>query len=126
MTIEQKLKDYIIEKYGSVRQFVIQNDLVYGSVDSILRRGIRNATWDNVKATCNALKIDVDALADGEIVPAFRGMTDEYINICALTNSIKDDTKSFIIDGKQLTSAERAMLLTGLETAVTVIRSFRK
>lgn len=69
MTTEEKLKQFITNKYGSVRSFALQNDLAYSNVDSIIRRGIRNSTWFNVKSVCRALNISADDLIDGNIMP---------------------------------------------------------
>ena len=69
MTIEQKLKDLILKRYHSIREFTIAIDIPYTTMDSIFRRGIGNSSVTNVIKICKALRISVDALADGEIVP---------------------------------------------------------
>lgn len=69
-SIEEQLKQYIKDNYGSVRAFVLEKGLIYANVDSILRRGIKNATWNNVKTLCEALDISADELAEGRIMPA--------------------------------------------------------
>lgn len=69
-SIEEQLKQYIKDNYGSVRAFVLTKNLIYANVDSILRRGIKNATWNNVKSLCEALDISADELAEGRIMPA--------------------------------------------------------
>lgn len=125
MTIEEKLKDYILEKYGSIRQLSLTSGLKYTNIDSILRRGIKNATWTNVKSLCEALQLDVDALADGEIRPAFRSVQDAIINIDALAESTADETKLFCLDGNTLSNKEKAIFYTALKTAVEVIRKER-
>lgn len=69
-SIEEQLKQHIKDNYGSVRAFVLEKGLIYANVDSILRRGIKNATWNNVKTLCEALDISADELAEGRIMPA--------------------------------------------------------
>lgn len=69
MSIEDKLKIMILERYGSVREFTIKIGMSYSTFDSILRRGIQNSTVSNVIKICEALRISADALANGEIVP---------------------------------------------------------
>lgn len=71
-SIEERLKLYIKDNYGSIRAFVMKNNLNYANVDSILRRGIKNATWNSVKLLCDALSISADELADEKIVPIKR------------------------------------------------------
>lgn len=69
MTTEEKLRVYILSRYNSLREFTIDADLKYSTVDSILRRGIGNSSVGNVIKICKTLNISADALADGEIVP---------------------------------------------------------
>ena len=69
MNIETKLKEYILERYNSVREFTIKHDIPYTTVVSIFNRGINNSSVSNVIKICKALHISADALADGEIKP---------------------------------------------------------
>ena len=69
MTIEEKLKDYILERYSSVREFTTVADIPYTTVYSIFKRGVGNSSVTNVIKICKELGISADALADGEIVP---------------------------------------------------------
>lgn len=126
MTIEEKLKAYILEKYGSIRQFALQADLKYTNIDSILRRGIKNSTWTNVKTVCEALQIDVDALADEEIKPAFRSVRDDIISVDAFADMLKNGDKIFCIDARTLTAHEKAILTASLDTALSIIRNERE
>lgn len=64
--LEDKLKDYINEKFGSVRNFAMKIDIPYTTVDSILRRGIDNSNVGNVIKMCKALDISVDSLLDSK------------------------------------------------------------
>ena len=68
MTIEEKLKDLILSKYKSVREFTIVIDMPYTTIDSIFRRGVGNSSVSNVIKICKALGISADELADGKIV----------------------------------------------------------
>lgn len=68
--LEDKLKEIIIEKYGSVRQFAFKIDIPYTTVDSILKRGIDNSNVGNVIKMCKSLNISIDSLLDSkEIIP---------------------------------------------------------
>lgn len=62
--LEEQIKDLIIEKYGSVRQFAIKIDVPYTTIDTILRRGIDNSNVTNVIKICKALNISVDKSID--------------------------------------------------------------
>lgn len=68
MTIEEKLKDLILSRYKSIREFTIIIDMPYTTIDSIFRRGVGNSSVSNVIKICKALGISADELADGKIV----------------------------------------------------------
>ena len=69
MNTEDKLKDLILKRYYSVRDFTITHDIPYTTMHSIFKRGIGNSSVTNVIKICKALGISADALADGDIVP---------------------------------------------------------
>lgn len=75
MSVEDKLKYLILERYGSVREFTLKINMPYSTFDTILRRGIQNSNVSNVIKICKALGISADALANGEIVQESRGAT---------------------------------------------------
>ena len=67
--IENKIKDMIITRYGSLRYFCQKINVPYSTIDSILKRGIGKANVLNVIKICNALDISVDSLQHGIIEP---------------------------------------------------------
>ena len=64
--LENKLKEMIIDKFGSIRQFSLKIDIPYTTVDSILKRGIDNSNVGNVIKMCKALNISIDNLLDNK------------------------------------------------------------
>ena len=64
MSIEQELKQLMIAKSSSVRQFAIDVELPYTTIMSMLNKGIGNAGVNKIIKICDYLKIDVDALAE--------------------------------------------------------------
>ena len=69
MSAEDKLKELILKRYHSVREFTIAHDIPYTTIHSIFKRGIGNSSVSNIIKICKALGISADALADGEISP---------------------------------------------------------
>lgn len=67
--IDEKLKQYILSKYGSVQAFVNDTTLKYTTVLTILKRGVNNSNAQNVLEICRVLDISADELADGRITP---------------------------------------------------------
>lgn len=86
MTIEEKLKNLILEQYTSVREFTIKIDMAYSTLDSIFKRGIQNATLTNVLKICKGLHISADALANGDIEYQVLSMDDEHELIDIIIN----------------------------------------
>ena len=68
MTTEEKLKDYILTKYKSIRQFTIEIGIPYGTMAGIFKRGIDNSSVTNIIKVCRGLNISTDALIDGNII----------------------------------------------------------
>lgn len=64
---EDILREYILSKYKSIREFTIEANMPYSTVDSIFKRGLRKSSVDNLLLICKHLGISADALLDGEI-----------------------------------------------------------
>lgn len=67
VSVEDKLREMINDRYGSVRQFAIQTNLPYTTVLSILDRGVLNAKTLNVFKMCENLSINIESLKNGKI-----------------------------------------------------------
>ena len=67
MTREELLKECILTKYRSVREFCMQIDVPYSTVDSIFKRGIMVSSVSLIIKICDRLNIDVDELINGRI-----------------------------------------------------------
>ena len=107
MTTEEKLKDYILTKYHSIREFTLEIDMPYTTLDSIFRRGIGNAGVNNIVKICKALSISVDALAYGEIVavPKNRNAAPNSIEIVEVLDEVKEilsQHNGITLEGKPL------------------------
>ena len=67
MTIEEKLKNYILSKYKSIREFTIAVDVPYSTIDNMLKRGISGTGVSTMIKICDFLGLDVNDLARGRI-----------------------------------------------------------
>ena len=67
--IENKIKEIIITRYGSISHFCKKVNLPYTTVDSILKRGIAKANVLNVIKICDELNLSIDRLRHGIINP---------------------------------------------------------
>ena len=66
--IESKVKDLIIQKYGSVKSFSNKIKVPYTTIDTILKRGLLKSNVLNVIKICQELNIDINELPNGKIV----------------------------------------------------------
>lgn len=69
---EIRLKEIIIERYGSLKKFCEKIDMPWTTLDSILKRGVANSNITNVMKITRELGIDTESLATGFIKDAFR------------------------------------------------------
>lgn len=128
MTIEEKLKQLIIAEYGSLRQFTIQKDLAYTNVDSMLRRGIKNATWTSVKNLCKALGISANSLADEKIVPV-SDPEDTTKNLETMVLMARQNIQQFndlTINDQLLQENEIEVLMDALEIGIEIVKRNRR
>lgn len=68
--VEKELKNLILSRYKSIREFTAEINLPYSTVDSILKRGVNKAGINTIITICKALNIDTEKLADGIIEDA--------------------------------------------------------
>ncbi len=69
MTLEEKLREHILQNFQSVRAFANEHDLNYSTLDTMLKNGIRNSGFDFVSRVCNGLGIDLAELDQGRVEP---------------------------------------------------------
>lgn len=125
MNTEEKLKEYILMNYKSIREFVLAAEIPYSTVDTILKRGVTNASIGNVLKICSVLKISADELANGNIVPIAE--KSEKIDVeKLLINYRLNDRISFELDGEQLSEEELRLLSDALEVSLGIIRRRRE
>jgi DNA-binding Xre family transcriptional regulator len=77
MTVEEELKNMMIEKSGSVNKFAQECDLPQTTIASMLDRGVNKANVNTIIKICKHLGLSVDALANGRIAPSpLKSITD--------------------------------------------------
>lgn len=130
MSIEDKLKFLILNKYHSIREFTQEIDMAYSTLDSILKRGIGNSSVTNVIKICKALGISADALADGEIVPIKeRPHTPKNVTDFIEVKEILEDTKDLLshhgfitLDGKPINKNGIESIIDAIEVGVEIAK----
>lgn len=122
MTTEEKLKDFILSKYRSLREFTQEIGMPYSTMTTILKRGIDNSNVQNIIKICQALEIKADDLAEGNIVPIERHNTDsvriEDI-LFELTQKLLN-TDGLTIDDQPATKEDVYLIISTLDTAMEI------
>lgn len=127
MTIEDKLKNYILKRYKSIRQFAQAVEMPYSTVDGILKRGILNSGVNNVISVCNALDISADELIAGNISPAksrihFRTVLTDLDDAVRYFRMNINECKNFTIGGVPLSEEDAIRILDSMEITIELIR----
>ena len=115
MTIEEKLKNLIVERYGAVLYFSQKIGVSNSTVNSILTRGIHNASIDSIVKICKGLNISADALAQEQIIPT--KWEEENIElVTVLTNlRMRITAQDVTIAGDAVSENEKELIIDSLE-----------
>ena len=73
-TTENRIKEIIINRYGSLKKFCEIINMPWTTLDSILKRGFANSNITNVMKISHELKVDTESLASGTIVDCIERM----------------------------------------------------
>ena len=65
MNREQMLRNLILDRYPSLRQFSKEADIPYSTLMTILSRGVGGASFDAVIQICKKLGVDPVNISDG-------------------------------------------------------------
>lgn len=141
MTTEEKLKQYILERYKSIREFTIAIDMPYSTLDGVLKRGIDNSSVGVIFKICKALNISPDALGEGEIVPKSLdygiviggNQIDIEVKETKEVDQILEDTKKrlltyqdLLLEGKPVKKSEISTLVNGIDISLEMVKKSQK
>ena len=131
MKVEEKLKDLIIEQYGSISEFSSKISMPNSTLVSVLKRGIHNSSVTNIIKICKALGISTDELAHDRIVPLHATMQNkshmtDIEKIVEYTKRNLQDYDNLTIGGKPMSQNEIEMLLDALDIGIGIIKRNRE
>lgn len=131
MTTEEKLRNLIIKRYGTLKAFAEEAGIKYSTLAAIIKRGILNSTIDNIFVLCHTLNISVDALINGKIIDYPKYEYPEDIKV----NDLPDLIESYIyyfernyvctLDQVQLSTEEMDFFIDGVNLLFDQIRAKR-
>lgn len=58
MSREQRLRNFILDRYKSLRQFALEADIPYSTLMTLLSRDMGGASFDVVVKICKKLRIE--------------------------------------------------------------------
>ena len=128
MTIEEQLKEYILRRYNSLREFCNVNNIPVSTVYSILRRGIDNSSISNVIKLCKILGLSVDALANGELKPInsraelFLKDTIEITDVLAETKELLSYNGTIMLDGNPIDKKDLESIINAFDFGVEIAK----
>lgn len=126
MTIEEKLRLYILNKYCTMAKFSDEVGISPATLSAIFKRGLKNCSASNLFKICEALGISLDALQEGEIVPKEKNLSLADIKQ-AMTMLAR--AHKLAVDNEPLTPMEYTIFVNNMELTCEIIkqnRSFAK
>lgn len=131
MTIEEKLKDLVVQRYGTMRQFSKEIGMSQSTFATIMKRGIHKASISNILIICKALGISADELANDRIVPIKKEPASYILfsDIPELLDYMRNNPNEFsdlTIDGQSLSDLEFDTFLNTLTLSIEFVRDLRK
>lgn len=124
MNVEERLKDYILTNYKSIREFSLVSGIAYSTIVNVLERGIMSANIGTVIKICQTLNISVDELSQGRITQLTE---DNYPSVEQIIRTAKEQMLSatdLTLNGSTVESTELVCLLTLLDNVPeTVIKN---
>lgn len=131
MTIEEKLKSLILERYGSVATFTKKIEMANSTFATIMKNGIHKANISSIIKICKELDISADELAQDRIVP--NGIKLKSQTHMTELNEIIQFTKMNILtysdltlDGELFTEEELNTFVDAMDLTVELIRRRRE
>lgn len=128
MSTEEKLKNYILSRYRSVREFTTKYDIPYSTLSTVFMRGIDNSSLSTIIRICNALGISTDEIAEGRITPvtvptgADSGVIPgaDIVDIIAEVRVEILNYDDITLNGKKIDIVDRLMIASMLDSILDI------
>ena len=117
MTTEDKLKQCIIENYGTVNDFCSCIGMPTSTMFTILKRGVLCSSTTTMLKICSTLGIDLKALTLGEILYVSQEK-DEPFELLQCIKQLEEAQSTFTYKQKVLSKEERLKIAFTLKLAL--------
>lgn len=125
MTIEEKLKLYILEKYCTMAKFSEDVGISPATLSAIFKRGLENCSASNLFKICDKLSISVDALKEGEVIPKIDYMNRKEAEINQAIR-LMSYFYYFTLNGKRLSEMEMETIKNNFDLTIEILKKKRK
>lgn len=128
MTVEERLKEMILKKYGTMKDFTDSIGVPNSTFANIMRRGVNNANVLTIIKICQALDISTDALAEGKIIPN-KPQPVEQTKIEEIIDTAKQkllNGGNLTLDDKPVNQMEVLQIVNALDAVVEVAKRNRR
>ena len=121
--VEDKLKKLIVDRYGSMIAFSKDIGMANSTLATILERGVKKASVNNIIKICQALGISADGLANGKIIYNKTSSNKSSVNVEYLIQEIQEDIikKDLIFNGEKMTKEEKENLANAVGFSLEII-----
>lgn len=126
MTIEERLKDYILMKNRSVREFAMKIGMPVSTINMIFKRGIENSSVTTVIRICRGLGISTDELAEGRITPVGLPSLDpvKLEDIFGTAKQAIINADAITLDGEVLSASDIDAVIRSLDVIMEVQKNY--
>jgi len=125
MTTEESLRQIMIQRYGSVKEFATAANMPCETVYAILKRGVLRAGLANIIQICERLGISADGLAVGRIVPVDKDYR-QKTEIEEVLHFFLGNLDGVTLDGIPMTQEEIQSIQDSIDSALFLIRRKRQ
>lgn len=124
MSIEEKVKGLILEKYGNMVTFANRIEMPAATLSTIMKRGLRNASVTSVIKICQELDISADELANDRIV---FNHPEDIKDVTKLISYMKINASTYglTLDEMPLSASETNAIMDALDLCINFIRRQR-
>lgn len=107
--VEEKLRKLIVDRYGSMIAFSKHIGMSNSTLATIMDRGVKKASVNNIIKICQGLGISADGLANGKIIYNQTPSNKSSVHVESLIQEIQEDIlkKDLIFNGEKMTKEEK-------------------
>ena len=118
MTTEDKLKQCIIDNFGTISDFCNSIDMPKSTISTIFKRGIMSCSITTMCKICKKLCIDMDSLLNGEIVYTTAKKESNTFEFHSFIKELEVSDGIFVYNNKELSKIERLKIAFALKLAL--------